>query len=155
MDWLNDNRRAWRSSFHWNVNSLLSGGLLALLITCYLIFVYGVIVIVARLLSYRQETISPFWWMPGPWWLTTLALVGSAATAWPVAKWLRNRVDDLVYGQHDNPYALLAQLNERLESASAPDTLLPTVAATLAATLNLPYVAIAIVDAEAPVATYG
>ena len=154
MDWLNGNRRALRSSFHWNANSLLSGGLLALLITGYLVLVYGVIVIVGLLFSNLQTTLPSYWWMPGPWWLATLALAGSAATVWPVGKWLRNRVDDLIYGQHDNPYALLARLNQHLEGAGAPD-MLPTVAATLAATLNLPYVAIEVEGAQALAASYG
>ena len=61
-----------------------------------------------------------------------------------------------MYGQHDNPYALLSQLNQQLEGATAPDALLPTVAATLAATLNLPYVAIETdLGAGQPAATYG
>ena len=155
MDWLGHNHRITRTSFRWNVNSLLSGGLLALLVIGYLILVYGAIIITGLLFSNVQPALSLYWWMPGPWWLTGLGLFGAAATIWPVGNWLRNRVNDLVYGQHDNPYALLSQLNQRLEVASAPDALLSTGAATLAATLNLPYVAIELEGAEAPATAYG
>jgi len=157
LDSLGDLRRITHISVRWNVNSLLSGGLLALLMIGYLALVYVSIVTAGLLFGSTQRAPSAdSWWMPGPWWLTGLGLAGFAATVWPVALWLRHRVDDLVYGQHDNPYALLSQLNQHLAGASTPDAVLPTVVASLAATLNLPYVAIETEGAtERPAATYG
>ena len=157
MDRLGDNRRIIQTSVRRSANSLLSGGLLALLLIGYLALVYVAIVTAGLLLASTQQALSTSsWWMPGPWWLTGLGLAGFAATVWPVSRWLHHRVDDLVYGQHDNPYALLSQLNLHLEGASTPDALLPTVAATLATTLDLPYVAIeAELGAEQPDVSYG
>ncbi|KPV42378.1 hypothetical protein SE17_44465, partial [Kouleothrix aurantiaca] len=90
-----------------------------------------------------------------PWWLYLLALLTIVTTVLPMNRLLRRSVNQLVYGQHDNPYAQLAQINQHLEDTNAPDMLLPTVAATLAATLNLPYVAIEIEGISTPAAAYG
>jgi len=152
LDWLGNNRRITRTSFRWNANSLLSGGLLALLLLGYSALVYiSVVAVGMLLLGSTQGGSSTI-----PWWLSGLAFAGIALTVWPVSRWLRPRVNDLVYGQHDNPYALLSQLQQHLEGTSTPGALLPTVAATLAATLNLPYVAMETdLGAEHPAATYG
>jgi two-component system, NarL family, sensor kinase len=134
-----------RGIFSTTGDGLLSAGL------CYGLLAFYAAVIYVLVLAFGgvSGTMEP------PWWLNLLALLIIVPTFLPMHRLLRRSVNELVYGQHDNPYALLARLNERLESASAPDTLLPTVAATLAATLNLPYVAIEIEGAEAPAATYG
>ncbi|HEU5098979.1 MAG TPA: GAF domain-containing sensor histidine kinase [Roseiflexaceae bacterium] len=157
MDWLRHHRRITHRFLRWNANSLLSGGLLALLMIGYLALVYVAIVAAGLLFGSTQRAPSASsWWMPGPWWLTGLGLAGFAASVWHVSRWLHRRVDDLVYGQHDNPYTLLSQLNQHLEGVSTPDALLPAVTASLAATLNLPYVAIETEGAaEGPTATYG
>jgi signal transduction histidine kinase len=77
-----------------------------------------------------------------PWWLNLLAMLIIVLTFLPVHGWLRRSVNQLVYGQHDNPYAMLAQFNHSLDGSAAAEVLLPAIAATLAATLKLPYVAI-------------
>jgi two-component system, NarL family, sensor kinase len=132
-----------RAPLRVEASSLLNSGLLALLIVGYLAFVYGLIVAAGLLITGTSPASSAmFSWTPGPWWLTTSGIAFFAATIWPVGRWLRNRVDDLVYGQHDNPYALLSQLSAHMEHVDTPTALLPTVTATLSATLKLPYVAI-------------
>lgn len=157
MKWLGAQWRSLRAAVRWNVNSLLSSGLLALLVLSYLALVYVVIVATALLFGSPQRAPSArSWWVPGPWWLSGVGLAAFAASVWPVSHWLHRRVDDLVYGLHDNPYVLLAQLSQQLEAASTPGALLPTVAASLAATLKLPYVALETeLGADQPAVWYG
>jgi signal transduction histidine kinase len=47
-----------------------------------------------------------------------------------------------MYGERDDPYAVLSRLGQRLEGALAPEAVLPTVVATVREVLRLPYVAI-------------
>jgi len=55
-------------------------------------------------------------------------------------------VNQLLYGERDDPYAVLARLSQRLEAAFEPAAVLPSIVETVAKTLNLPYVAIATVE---------
>jgi signal transduction histidine kinase len=128
-------------------DTLLSGGLRYGLLTFYVATIY---VLVLYLGGVTQNHIVV------PWWLDLLALLIIVPTFLPVHGFLRRSVNQLVYGQHDNPYALLSKLNQYMDDSAAPDALLPTLAATVAATLKLPYVAIETeVTAERPAATYG
>jgi signal transduction histidine kinase len=62
-----------------------------------------------------------------------------------------------MYGERDDPYAVLSQLGQRLETTFAPEAVLPTIVETIAQTLKLPYAAITLKqDAEfKTVAAYG
>ena len=93
-----------------------------------------------------------------PWWLALLALVLVAVTIVPVHGWLRRSIDRLIFDWHDDPYAVLAELNQRLDPAQpqALPAIVPTIAATIAATLRLPYVAITTnADGETLTGAYG
>jgi signal transduction histidine kinase len=95
-----------------------------------------------------------------------LALVGVgfvAVLVQPLRDRLQRGVNRLMYGERDEPYAVLSRLGQRLEGALAPETVLPNVVGTLAQALKLPYVAIALLDnggnavkePEAPIAAHG
>ncbi len=60
----------------------------------------------------------------------------------PLRERVQRRVNRLLYGERDDPYAVLARLGQRLEGSLASDELLPTIAETVARTLKLPGVAI-------------
>jgi signal transduction histidine kinase len=60
----------------------------------------------------------------------------------PLRDRLQRGVNRLIYGERDDPVEALSSLGRRLESAIAPDEVLPTVVETIAHTLKLPYVAI-------------
>ena len=47
-----------------------------------------------------------------------------------------------MYGERDDPYAVLSRLGRRLEAAIAPEAVLPTIVETVAQSLRLPYAAI-------------
>ncbi len=60
----------------------------------------------------------------------------------PVRVGLQRRVNRLMYGERDDPYAVLSRLGRRLEATLAPDAVLPTIVETVREMLKLPYVAI-------------
>lgn len=62
----------------------------------------------------------------------------------PLRERLQRSVNRLMYGERDDPYAVLTSLGERLEAVVAPEAVLPTIVETIAQTLKLPYVAVAL-----------
>jgi len=66
----------------------------------------------------------------------------AAALFAPLRTRLQRGVNHLMYGDRDEPYAVLARLGQHLESTLAPDAVLPTVAITVKEALKLPYAAI-------------
>jgi two-component system NarL family sensor kinase len=80
-----------------------------------------------------------------------IALVAAGAVAvlfQPLRLWLQRSIDRLMFGERDNPYAVLSRLGRRLETALAPEAVLPTVVETVAHALKLPSVAIAIKEGD-------
>ena len=61
---------------------------------------------------------------------------------------LQRSVNRLMYGERDDPYAVISRLGRSLEAALAPDTVLPTLVATIAQALKLPYAAILLKGGE-------
>ena len=121
-------------------NSLISAGLLGILLFAYIAAVY-VFVIALGTLPFGER---PNDWLPldQQWYLNLLAFILLALTIVPVSRWLYQRVNDLVYAQHDNPYALAAAINQQLQTMSSPRLTLPLVVETVVAILHLPYVGV-------------
>jgi signal transduction histidine kinase len=65
-----------------------------------------------------------------------------AALFAPLRNRLQRGVNHLMYGERDDPYAVLSRLGQHLESTLAPDAVLPAVVRTVKEALRLPYVAI-------------
>ena len=53
-----------------------------------------------------------------------------------------------MYGERDDPYAVLTRLGSRLEGTLVPEKVLPTIVETVAQALKLPYVAIALLPEQ-------
>jgi signal transduction histidine kinase len=68
----------------------------------------------------------------------------------PVRDWLQRRVNRLLHGQRDEPYAAMSTLGRRLGEAMAPADVLPVMADTIADALRVPYVAVELTDAPGP-----
>jgi signal transduction histidine kinase len=66
----------------------------------------------------------------------------------PLRSRLQRGVNRLLYGERDDPYAVISRLGRRLEAALAPDTVLPTLVETIAQALKLPYAAILLKEDE-------
>jgi hypothetical protein len=60
----------------------------------------------------------------------------------PLRSRLQQAVNHLMYGQRDEPYAVVSRLGQRLESTLTPDAVLPAVVRTVKEALKLPYAAI-------------
>ena len=75
----------------------------------------------------------------------------------PLRNRLQQAVNRLVYGERDDPYAVLSRLAQRLEATLAPETVLPTIVETVAQALKIPYVAITLKqdDTFITAASYG
>lgn len=75
----------------------------------------------------------------------------------PLRERLQRAVNHFLYGQRDEPYTVITRLSQRLEEALVPDDVLPSIVATVAQTLKLPYATILLKrdDAFALTASYG
>jgi signal transduction histidine kinase len=81
------------------------------------------------------------------------SLVGTAVVAIvfaPLRDRLQRGVNRLMYGERDDPYAVISRLGQRLEATLEPGTMLPTIVETVAQALKLPYVAIALKEKKNP-----
>jgi signal transduction histidine kinase len=77
--------------------------------------------------------------------LVSLLAAGLVAVLFaPMREWLQRGVNRLMYGERDNPYAVLSRLGQRLEATLEPSAVLQTIAETVAQALKLPYVAVAL-----------
>ena len=74
-----------------------------------------------------------------------LVATGLAAVLFqPLRERLQRTVNRLMYGERDEPFEVLARLGQRLETTLSPEMVYPTIVETVAQTLKLPYVAIAV-----------
>ncbi|HEX6799088.1 MAG TPA: GAF domain-containing sensor histidine kinase [Ktedonobacterales bacterium] len=75
--------------------------------------------------------------------LISLVAAGLVAVLFqPLRGWLQRGVNRLLYGQRDEPYAVVTRLSQRLEGTFAPNAVLPAIVETVAQALKLPYAAI-------------
>jgi signal transduction histidine kinase len=107
--------------------SLVYGVLAAIVLACYAVVVLVAGHVISEPLSSRQAALAT-------------ALI--AVAVHPLHGVVQRRVNRLLYGGRDNPYAAMSRLAERLSDAAAPLTLLDSVAETIATELRLPFVAI-------------
>ncbi len=90
--------------------------------------------------------------------LISLLATGLVAVLFqPLRARLQRVINRLMYGERDDPYAVLSRLGQRLEATLAPEAILPTIVETVAQALKLPYAAIALKqgDAFTTAASYG
>ena len=72
-----------------------------------------------------------------------LFATGVVAVAFqPLRHRVQRGVNRLLYGERDDPYAVLTRLGQRLEGALAPEEILPAVVRTMTEALRLPYAAV-------------
>ena len=66
----------------------------------------------------------------------------------PMRERLQRGVNRLMFGERDDPYAVLSKLGAQLQTTSTPEAILHSVVETIANTLKLPYVAIELADEQ-------
>jgi signal transduction histidine kinase len=67
----------------------------------------------------------------------------------PLRYRLQRGINRLMYGDRDDPYAVLSRLGQRLEATLAPEAVLPTIVDTVKESLKLPYTAITLKQDDA------
>jgi signal transduction histidine kinase len=88
----------------------------------------------------------------------SLSATGLVAVVFqPLRGRLQRGVNRLMYGERDEPYAVISRLGKRLEATLEPEAVLPTVVETIAQALKLPYAAILLKEGEGyrTAASYG
>ncbi|WP_090116599.1 GAF domain-containing sensor histidine kinase [Cohnella sp. OV330] len=118
----------------WAINPLVNRTLVYGALTLCVVLLYaGAVLYLDRLL----RAWNPF--------VVSLIATGLVAAAFaPLKEWLQRRVNRLMKGRHDDPYAVLLELGSRLLEPLAPDAMLKALAVQVQGALRLPYVGIAI-----------
>lgn len=130
----------------WGIDPLISRTLLYGALTLSVVGIY--VLLVGSLSLILRSAAGP---------LIALVATGVVAVLFqPLRERLQRAVNRLLYGERDDPYTAIARLGRRLEDSLATDAVLPTLVETIAHSLRLPYVAIALrqSDAMVPVAEY-
>lgn len=119
-----------------DTSTLLYWGVLTLLLLTYVLLLYVMVVSTGFfLLGEDPESATP-------WWFNAIAFGVIVLGFLPVSRWLSVRINDLVYGEHDDPYSLIAGANRQLQNMTNPAVTLPMLAKEISNDLRLPYVAI-------------
>ena len=113
--------------------TLVYGSLTAVVVALYVLIVGGL-----ALVLQTQASLAA----------AVAAAVVVALLALPLRQRLQRSVNRLMYGERDDPRAVLSKLAMTLETASAPADVLPNLARSVAESLRLPYVAISVRDGE-------
>lgn len=118
----------------YDVDLVLSRTLVWSSLTTFVVGTYVVVVGCLGTLVHARGDLAP-----------SLVATGLVALLFhPVRDRLQRLVNRFVYGDRDDPYAVVSRLGRRLEATLAPETVLPTIVETVAEALKLPYVAIAL-----------
>jgi signal transduction histidine kinase len=64
----------------------------------------------------------------------------------PAREYLQCSINRLMFGQRDDPYAVLSHLSQTLQTTAVPSETLTSIVETIAATLKLPYAAIELLE---------
>ena len=122
----------------WNIDfiinrTLVYGGLTAVILLIYALLVGGF-----SLLWRSQNNL-----------LISLLATGLIAVLFqPVRQRLQQAANRLMFGERDDPYAVLSKLGTQLQTTAMPEKMLQSVVETIATTLKLPYVAIDLIDRQ-------
>jgi signal transduction histidine kinase len=122
----------------WEIDLVINRSLVYGSLTAFIIAVYGLVVGGLGVLLGAQGGAS----------LAAAATVVVAILFQPLRAALQRRANRLMYGERDDPIAVLTRLGRQLEAATSPDALLPAVTAGVAQALRLPYVAIAVTEGD-------
>ncbi len=88
-------------------------------------------------------------WLFDTWGGLPITVVGAAVVCvafQPLRERLQRSVNRLVYGERDDPFAVISRLARTLEGAVPTEQVLPTVVATTARALRLPHASIWVTD---------
>jgi signal transduction histidine kinase len=119
----------------WDIDLVVRKTLVYALLTAALAGVYFVSVALLQLIfAFAAGQTSPLAGL-----ISTLLI---AALFQPLRERLQRGVNRLLFGERDDPYAVLSKLGRRLQDTAEPDETLAAITATLCQALKLPYAAI-------------
>jgi signal transduction histidine kinase len=118
--------RLWQIDYILN-RTLVYGGVTAVILLIYAVTVGG---------------LSLLWRAQNNLFISLLATGFIAVLFQPVRDRLQRSVNRLMFGERDDPYAVLSKLGRQLGETAVPTQTLPAIAATIIQTLKLPYAAI-------------
>jgi signal transduction histidine kinase len=116
----------------WQIDYILNRTLVYGVLSLGIVAVYGLVVGGLGALFHAQ----------GNLFFTLLATGLVAILFQPAREWLQKTTNRLMFGERDDPYAVLSKLGRQLGETAVPNQTLPAIAATIIQTLKLPYAAI-------------
>lgn len=122
----------------WDIDVIINRTLVYGLLTAGSVGIYMLVVISFGALFQAQGNIV----------ISLLATGLIAVLFQPLRIWLQHTINRLMFGERDDPYAVLSHLGQRLEATLAPDEVLPAIVETVAHSLKLPYVALSLKQDE-------
>lgn len=131
----------------WDIDIIISRTLIYGSLTTFVIGLYVIIVGSMGMLFHSSGNL-----------LFSLLATGVIAVLFqPLRGKLQHAVNRMMFGERDDPVAVLSRLGQRLETTLTPDSLLPGMVEMVGQALKLPYVAIELHSGEGKetVATYG
>lgn len=116
----------------WDIDPVINRALVYGVLTVGVVGVYVVVVNYLGALLPTDGDLVP-----------SLVVTGVIAVLFaPVRDRLQRAVNRLMYGERDDPYAVLTRLGKQLETTLSPDAVLPLITRTVRDALKLPYAAI-------------
>ena len=123
----------------WEITPLIRSTLVYGLLTACLFVSY--VVIIGGLGSLFPDQNNTF---------ISLITIGVIAILFrPLQVGLQRALNRFIYGDRDDPYAVISRLGHRIEAVVIPQDVLPGIVETVAQALKLPYVAIALKNGQA------
>ena len=117
----------------WDIDLLISRTLLYGALTVSVVGLYALVVVGSGALFATGDNL----------FISLLATGLVAVLFQPLRERLQRGVNHLLYGDRDDPYAVLTRLGRRLEATLEPNAVLPAVVGTVTEALRLPYAAVA------------
>lgn len=127
----------------WDIDVIINHTLVFGALTSILIVVYALVV----------TTLSQIVRAEGNFVVSLLGAGVIAVLFQPLRQWLQDAINRLMFGQRDEPLAVITELGTSLEKMLSPDAALLHLTETTARVLRLPYVAVERTDTPERVAT--
>jgi signal transduction histidine kinase len=118
----------------WDIDVLINRTLVYGALTAFIVGVYILVVGILSTLLHAYGNI----------FISLLATGLIAVLFQPLRARLQRMINHLMFGERDEPHAVLSRLGSRLEATLAPEAILSTIVETVAQALKLPYTAIAL-----------
>lgn len=122
----------------WNIELIINRTLVYGGLTLTVVLIYTLTVVGLGLLFQTS----------GNFVISLLATALIAVAFQPARERLQRSVNRLMFGQRDDPYAVLSHLSQQLQTTAVPTETLTSIVETIAATLKLPYAAIELLEQE-------